>query len=1173
VLLIGLLSWFAYQQSFLVSVVLGLTAAGMALILGWISLSNWRLNRDLAQRTERLQLQATELADANLQLAREVAELARAEESLRESESLYHSLVENLPQNILRKDVNGRFTFANQRFCKALGKTLDEIKGKTDFDLYPPELADKYQRDDRQVMEGGRTIETVEAHVDAPGEKIYVQVVKTPICDADGRVIGIQGIFWDVTERYRAERRLAVQHSTTRALAESATLSEATPKIVQTICDDLGWDVGAIWRVDEAACVLRCVETWHRPGWDVTDFEERTRQSTFSSGVGLPGRVWAAAQPAWIVDVTEDTNFPRAPYALKAGLHGAFGFPITLNGQVLGVIEFFSREVRQPDNSILEMMATIGSQIGQFIERRDAEEELVHERYLLHSLMDNVPDAIYFKDSNSRFIRINRALAIRFGLSDPVEATGKTDFDYFTAEHAAPAYEDEREVMQSGFPIVGKEEKETWSSGEETWVSSTKMPLHDPDGKICGTFGISRDITRRKRAEAELRKAKEDAEAATRAKSEFLANMSHEIRTPLNGIIGMTELALDTDLTGEQREYLSMVKSSADHLLQVINDILDFSKIEAGKLDLEPIEFNLRDSLDDTLATLALRAHKKGLELLDYVQSDVPDALVGDPGRLRQIVVNLVGNAIKFTERGEVVVRVEPESQSDSHVCLHFAVTDTGIGISPDKLDRLFKAFSQVDASTTRKYGGTGLGLAISSQLVQMMGGRIWLESEAGRGSTFHFSAQFDVSPTPAIRSRIEPERLHGLPVLVVDDNATNRRILQEMLTNWRMNPTVVEGGAAALQELTQARQAGKPYDLILLDSMMPEMDGFALAQRIKDDPKLVGATLMMLSSADRRGDAARCRQLGVAAFLVKPVRQSELLDAIMTALSPTAHAESRGTAPAFAFEQAERSLRLLLAEDNAVNQELAVRLLEKRGHTVTVVQNGKEAVHALFVESSAPDGCMRPEFDAVLMDVQMPEMDGFEATATIRMKEQSTGGRHMPIIAMTAHAMKGDRERCLAAGMDGYVAKPLQPKQLFNVVESIVSASGHSEPIVANTEAPELPFDESTALERVAGDMELLRELVRIFIAECPSMLAEVRSAIDQADAAQLRRAAHTLKGSVANFGASAVVQAAQCLETAGREQNLGGASESFQRLQAELDRLRPRLAAFAEQPGAAVK
>jgi PAS domain S-box-containing protein len=915
---------------------------------------------------------------------------------------------------------DGYFKRVNPAWESTLGYTTEELLARPYLEFVHPDDRTATAAEASAVV-GGRTTLTFENRYRCK-DGSYRWFLWTAIVRPEkDRIYAVAA---DVTEWKREEARLAAQYAVTRVLADAPSLAVATPRILKEISESLGWSFGAIWCVDSKNQELHCVETWQAPNSPAPEFDRDTRHRTFSRGVGLPGRVWADGQPVWLEDVPRAGNFPRAPIAVREGLHSAFCFPILLKGAILGVLEFFSKQIEKPDYHLLDMMGAIGSQIGQFIERLQAEEGL----------------RVYARD-----VEIARARA----------------------------------------------------------------------------------------------------EDATRAKSEFLANISHEIRTPMNAIIGMTELAQATSLTRDQGEYLNAIQSSAEALLVLVNDVLDFSKIEARKLRLENVVFHLRDVLTDALRVLGPRAQQKGIELVSHVESGVPDILRGDPLRLRQVVVNLTGNAIKFTEHGEVVLRAWKSAESDGTIEVQFSVKDTGIGISPDKQSVIFEAFSQADSSTTRRYGGTGLGLAISAELVALMGGAITLESEPGHGSTFHFSARFGVERPDAEVLPAAQRSLTDLRILIVDDNLTNRQILMEVLTNWHMCPVAADGGAEALQRLEDSLRSQRPFALVLLDGHMPGMDGFAVAEKIARNPGYRNVRIVLLTSG-LAVDQNRLRKLGITSSLSKPVKQSELFDLIVSVIGePGAHtAQDRSQAGGIRRAKRGRGLRVLVAEDNEVNQLVAKRIFERLGYRVTVVENGQECVSALE----------RGRFDLVAMDVQMPVMDGLAATTAIRKSEEKTG-RHIPIVAMTAHAMKGDRERCLAAGMDGYVAKPIRSSELERALSEVLGdkLSGGAAGETPRSEAGSA-IDANLLLKGVGGNRRLLEKLAKLFLADSPRLLARIRTALHARDGEGLAKAAHALKGAIGNFGAARAVLAAAELERLGKAGEFSSVESAWSALEMEL-------------------
>ncbi len=842
-------------------------------------------------------------------------------------------------------------------------------------------------------------------------------------------------------------------------------------------------------------------------------------------------------------------------------------------------------EVKRMVNIRTAELAQANRDLAREIEERARTEEALRESEARFRLVaDTAPVMIWMTGPDGRIVFYNKTLLTFTGRSQEEEMT-----NWMTAVHPddRPLLEKYRKAfaLREPFEI---EYRQRGADGVYRWTLDRGMPRFLPDGTLAGYIGCGIDVTELKEAQQVLKHAHDAAIETSRLKSEFLANMSHEIRTPMNGILGMTDLALRTDLSAEQRDYLRLVKTSGEALLEIINEILDFSKIEAGRLDLEQAPFWLRESVGMAMKPLALRAHSKGLELSCHIAPEVPDALIGDPVRLRQIVVNLIGNAIKFTEQGEVVLRVELDREDpasfltgDSGVpmCyLHCTVTDTGIGIPAEKQWLIFQPFSQADGSTTRHYGGTGLGLTICSRLVELMGGRIWVGSEKGRGSTFHFTAHFGVQDQDRARETqgvLTLETLAGLSVLAVDDNVTSRTILGEWLTAWQIHPMLAVSGREALEILERAKGSDRPVDLCILDAEMPEVDGFSLAVEIMEQTKEKVPTILMLNSIDQPSEIARCRDLGIAAYVVKPVTPSELWDAMMTALgrggsvSREAVKPEQGTngASASIFIPGGRRYRILLAEDNPINQMLAVRLLEQEGHSVTVAGNG---LQALAVLEQAP-------FDLALMDIQMPEMDGFETTAAIREQERATE-RHLPIIALTAHAMKGDRERCLEAGMDEYLSKPLQAETLFGMIARLMAEPADTtvpefvsfpSPLPSHPlpSTPESSFDRAELLKRVGGDVGFMREIVGLLLEEGPIRMAEIREAIDRGDTSALIKAAHTLKGAVSVFGAKRSSEAALRIEQLGRVGDLVQAKEGFGDLDAAMTVLMPALAALMQE------
>ena len=912
---------------------------------------------------------------------------------LAERAFLQSAALESAANAIVITDARGSIQWVNSSFTLLTGYALEEVVGQNPRILKSGKQDESLYTNLWNTILAGRVWKGEITNRKKDGQLYTEEMTIASVHSVSGEITNFIAIKQDITERKRVEAALQQSEEQFRNLAEN---------IHQVFF------IGELDPVRLAYLSPAYEEIWGRP-----------RQEAY-------GRA-----DAWI-DSIHPEDRETAVSLFTRSYQGERADAEYRVVRADGSIRFIKARTFPVFNSEGKFCRLVG--IAEDVtQSKRAEKAQRESEEQVRLLLESTAEAIYGIDLDGNCTFSNRACVRMLGYESPAELLGKNM--HATMHHS---YEDGRPYPVEDCQIYRAFRvcKGSHVDDEVLWrKDGTSFPAEywsypiQRDGKPIGSVVAFLDITDRKRAKIELLKAKEGAEAANRAKSEFLANMSHEIRTPMNGIIGMTDLMIETDLSPEQAEYLHMVKASADSLLTLLNDILDFSKMEAGKLELDNLQFDLRKSLGEVVKMLAIKAQKKGLEFIYDVHPEVPSVVAGDPTRIRQVLVNLVGNAIKFTENGELEVKVQAEVQTAEEAILHFSVRDTGIGIPVNKQQMIFDSFSQADSSTTRKYGGTGLGLTISAQLVGLMGGRIWVESDVGKGSTFHFTVLVAPGPARPSPELSEVSKLIGMPLVVVDDNATNRRIIEDSVTRWRMRPTVVEDATAAIEVLRRAHALGTQIPLVLTDAHMPGIDGFGLVERIRQEPSLSNVLIVMLTSGGERGDAARCQKLGIAAYLCKPFDRLELRDVLLHVLArdPATPGQNTLVTRHTVLEQ-QRSLSFLVAEDDAVNQRLITRLLEKRGHSVVLAHNGLEAVEAFEKQS----------FDIVLMDAQMPEMDGFAATQLIREKEK-TSGAHLPIIALTALAMKGDEERCLAAGMDGYVSKPLKLEELFSVIEKVV--------------------------------------------------------------------------------------------------------------------------------------
>jgi PAS domain S-box-containing protein len=963
------------------------------------------------------------------------------------------------------------------------------------------------------------------------------QTVGERTAELTARATELERLSRESQERVVLESALSAMNTSLRG---NLTVTEVAQRGLAGAIEFLGAPMGAIFVVGVDGVLHRQAAHAYPDSADLP--------KSFPIGSGIVGQ---AAQSRRPIITQPDAEKLRVQFGFGAVPPSCIAaYPLLANDAPVGVLEFcLFKPLTETQSRWLEKATETLANAIRFAleseERRQAEERT-------RLILESTAEGIFGVDTDGRIQFVNPSTCRMLGFT-PAEMIGQPSHALIHHHHT-----DGREYPKEDCPMYAayKRGESNRIDNEFLWrKDGTGLPVEygatpiRKDGVIVGAVISFSDITIRKQAEAELKVAKDKAEEATRMKSEFLANMSHEIRTPMNGIIGMTDLLFDTGLGQQQREFAETIRACGDSLLTIINDILDFSKIEAGKLRFETIDFDLQSTLESNVDILSANAHRKGLELHLFVERDVPSSLRGDPTRLRQVVTNLVGNAIKFTEKGEVLVRVTREKETDTDVTARFRITDTGIGISPEGQARLFQAFSQADMSTTRKFGGTGLGLAICKRLVELMGGEIGVESEAGKGSTFWFTATFaKQGHAAAPAARVAPvvhASVEGARALVVDDNATNRKILEYQLTSWKMKPEAVPSAREALDVLRREAGKGKPFALVILDFQMPEMDGLELARAISADPKLAGIHMVMLSSMHGRQKPEGFQDAGIEAWLSKPAKQSQLFDTITTVMSG-AVAEAQAAAPVATAATAVRSLRILLAEDNPVNQQVAQLQLKKLGYSADIANDGRAAV----------DAWSKKPYDVILMDCQMPGLDGYEATREIRQREGSSRRTH--IVALTANALGGDREKCLAAGMDDYLSKPLRVEELKRSLESVPSGNDRPAPNAPSAgEAPippteaaagaEPPVDMERLMDVASGDNDTMRQLVAMYLEQTPPKIAALETAIQQADVKGIKQHAHSVAGTSASCGMTAVVGPMRALEKMAIEGDLADAAREF--------------------------